>query len=87
MTDTSTEPAVTIRDWLIERVAFYIEQPAERVDPDTPLLEMGLDSVYALTICGDVEERFGLIVEPTLPWDHPTVNAMAAHLAKELTAR
>lgn len=76
-----------IRDWLIERVAFYLEMTAEQVDPDQLLVEIGLDSVYAMSLCGDVEERFGLLVEPTMAWDHPTVNAIAEHLSGELGNR
>ncbi|MFE9564789.1 acyl carrier protein [Streptomyces sp. NPDC006487] len=76
-----------IRDWLVERVAFYLESRPQDVDTATALIELGLDSVYALTLCGDVEDRFGLVVEPTMAWDHPTVDALTAHLAQELSGR
>ncbi|TQJ23655.1 acyl carrier protein [Micromonospora sp. A202] len=83
MTETShttTATAGTIRAWLVERVAFYLERPAAEIDVSAPLVDLGLDSVYALTLCGDVEDRFGVVVEATMAWDHPTVNAMTAHL-------
>jgi hypothetical protein len=28
----------------------------------------------------DIEEATGLLVDPTLYWDHPTIDALAAHL-------
>jgi acyl carrier protein len=88
MSGTAVGMSVTrIRDWLLERVAFYLELPPERVRPDQELAEIGLDSVFALSLCGDVEERFGLLVEPTMAWDHPTVNAIAEHLSEELGKR
>ena len=81
-------PAVDIsRDipqWLAARVASYLNTTADEIDPDLPLAEYGLDSVYALILCGDIEDTFGLVVEPTLAWDYPTVNAMAAYLRAEL---
>ncbi|MEV4702009.1 acyl carrier protein [Actinoplanes sp. NPDC049316] len=83
MTDTSqttTETAETVRAWLVDRVAFYLERPAADIDVSAPLVDLGLDSVYALTLCGDVEDRFGVVVEATMAWDHPTVNAMTDHL-------
>ncbi|MGW6980813.1 acyl carrier protein [Streptomyces sp. NPDC054932] len=83
---TTTGPQ-EIQDWLVERVAFYLERPADEIDTAGRLVEIGLDSVYALTLCGDVEDRFGLLVEPTLAWDHPTVDALTAHLAEELAKR
>ncbi|WKD32125.1 acyl carrier protein [Streptomyces xanthophaeus] len=73
-----------IRDWLVGRAAFYLERPEADVDPAVGLIEYGLDSVYAFAFCGDIEDHYGILVEPTLAWDHPTVNAMAAHLV-ELT--
>lgn len=89
MTDT-TAPATAatspqeIRAWLVDRVAYYLERSPADVDEGAALAEMGLDSVYALTLCGDVEDRFGLLVEPTMAWDHPTVDAITAYLAAEL---
>lgn len=80
----------TIEDltaWLIERVSVYLQRPPEEIDPREPLAEYGLDSVAALSLCGDVEEDFDLILDPTAAWDYPTVNAFAEHLLKELTNR
>jgi acyl carrier protein len=85
MTDAGT--ATTVTRWLTERVAFYLERPQAEIDPDAPLVELGLDSVYALTLCGDIEEHFGLAVEQTLPWDYPTVNALAGYLDDALAQR
>jgi acyl carrier protein len=89
MTETTAATAAhtapqAIRAWLVDRVAYYLERNPADVDEGTQLAEMGLDSVYALTLCGDVEDHFGLVVEPTLAWDHPTIDAITAHLAAEL---
>ncbi|MCJ0871759.1 acyl carrier protein [Streptomyces sp. AP-93] len=73
-----------IRDWLVHRVAYFLECPVSQIDATAHLVEIGLDSVYALTLCGDVEDRFGLLVEPTMAWDHPTVDAITVYLAGEL---
>ncbi|WP_405937299.1 acyl carrier protein [Streptomyces sp. NBC_00726] len=78
---TSTQ---TIREWLVDRVAYYLELTPADIDAGAELAELGLDSVYALTLCGDVEDRFGLVVEPTMAWDHPTIDAITDHLAAEL---
>jgi acyl carrier protein len=86
-TGTIEHPIESIRGWLIERVAFYLERSPTSVDPDAGLVEMGLDSVYAMTLSGDVEDRFDLAIEPTLAWDYPTVNALAGYLSQELKNR
>lgn len=72
--------AGTISAWLTESIADYRQVRPEEIDPDVPLADLGLDSVYALTMCGDIEDRFGLETDPTVAWDHPTINALAGHL-------
>lgn len=84
---TAGVPVEVIRQWLVSRVAFYLELPESAVDPDAGLVEMGFDSVYALTLSGDVEDEFGLELEPTIAWDHRTVNALAARVSAELANR
>jgi acyl carrier protein len=73
-----------LRVWVLARVAYYIEGSPADVDPDAKLVGYGLDSVYALSLCGDIEDEYGLEVDPTLAWDYPTVNAIVGHLADTL---
>ncbi|WP_326678074.1 acyl carrier protein [Streptomyces sp. NBC_01237] len=77
----------TIRTWLTERVAYFLDIAPQEIAPDDLLVEIGLDSVYALTLCGDVEDEYGILVEATLAWDHPTIDALTAHIHSELGAR
>ena len=72
--------------WLVERVAIYLQREPEEIDPGEPLAAYGLDSVAALSLCGDVEEDFDLILDPTASWDYPTATAFAEHIARELGA-
>jgi acyl carrier protein len=84
---TRDASAEDVRDWLAERVAAYLERDVRDLDPDARFTDLGLDSVYSLTLCGDIEDRYGLMVEPTVAWDHPTVTLLAGHLAGQLAAR
>jgi len=79
--DTSTP---SLRTWLTERVAFYLDKPTEEIDPDVQLAEYGLDSVYAVSICGDIDDHLGLEVAPTLARDYPTINGMVGYLREAL---
>ncbi|MFK4070915.1 acyl carrier protein [Streptomyces sp. NPDC029674] len=72
--------ATELRGWLTARLAVYLARPQSAIDHDTPLAQYGMDSVWALSLCGDLEEEKDLIVAPTLVWDHPTVSAIVAHL-------
>lgn len=91
-----TEPGATspvkldipsIEAWLIERVARYLRLSPDEISPNTQLDEIGLDSVYALTLCGEIEDGMGLVVEPTIAWDYPTAGAIARQLYERLQAR
>lgn len=73
--------------WLSTLIADYLDVDAASLDPRRPLAEAGLDSVYAVSVCADIEDALGIPVEPTLAWDHPTVEAMAAYLHDALAVR
>ncbi|WP_283133378.1 acyl carrier protein [Rhizohabitans arisaemae] len=73
-----------LREWLTNRVAYYLDAAPDDIDPETPLAEYGLGSVYIVSVFGDFEDRYGLSLEPTLAWDHPTIEALAEHLSTML---
>ncbi|MEV7541031.1 acyl carrier protein [Streptomyces sp. NPDC089915] len=78
--------AAAPHEWLAARLSLYLRRTPESIDPTVPLAEYGMDSVAALSLCGDLEEEFDLEVEPTLLWDHPTVEALVRHLEQVLPA-
>ncbi|MDI9894477.1 acyl carrier protein [Rhodococcus sp. IEGM 1381] len=86
MTETTRTEHAHVADWLAERIGVYIGVPAGDIDRGALLSDLGLDSVYVLTLCGDVEDEYGLMVEPTLAWDHPTVDEMAEYIESERAA-
>jgi acyl carrier protein len=74
----------TLVDWLTNRVAAYLNTGPAAIATDAPIGDYGMDSVSALALCADLEYEFGIVVEPTLAWDYPTIDAMAAYLTEEL---
>ncbi|MGW1915856.1 acyl carrier protein [Streptomyces sp. NPDC002076] len=82
MIPATTDPTVTrLREWLTERMAVYLRQNPADIGPQVPLATYGLDSVIALSLCGDVEDEFGIVLDPTVAWDYPTIEELADHLA------
>lgn len=82
--DGDPQSQAALREWLAARVADYLERPADQIRPDATFAECGLDSMYALMLCGDVEDHFGLPMEPKVAWDHRTIDALAGYLADQL---
>ena len=54
------------------------------VDPATPLLELGFDSLTALQFRGRLATATGLRLNPSVILDHPTTAALAEHLVSRL---
>lgn len=54
------------------------------VDPSQPLMAAGLDSLSAVEFRNGLESRVGVELPSTLVFDYPTVDAMAAFLAKKV---
>lgn len=79
----TAHPSTTIQDWLVERVADYTDRAPHQVDPSIPLAELGMDSVSAVSLCGEIEDRWHLEIDPTLVFDYPTIAAIAGYLADE----
>lgn len=76
-----------LQEWLVERIAEYLDVAPDQLDPDQPFAEIGLDSVYALTLCGDIEDALDIEVEPTMAWDYPTAAILARGIHDEIRAR
>jgi acyl carrier protein len=76
-----------LRAWLTARVASLLDIAPEDVRTDTPFADHGLDSVYALTLAGEIEDELGIVIEPTAIWDHPTPDELAEFLLAAPSAR
>lgn len=75
------EATAALHDWLLDRLAMYLERSPASIGTAVPLAEYGMDSVCALSLCGDLEDEQRLFVDPTLVWDHPTVDGLVTYLA------
>jgi len=84
-TMATTLPTYTaLVDWLTNRVAAALNTQPAAIATDAAIGDYGLDSVFALTLCSDLEDELGIVVEPTIVWDYPTIDAIAGHLTEEL---
>jgi acyl carrier protein len=66
-----------ILGWLSNQLASYLEVPAATLNPMVPLAEMGVDSVHAISLVGDVELHFDIDVDLTMIFDYPTLSRIA----------
>ncbi|MFE9201158.1 acyl carrier protein [Micromonospora sp. NPDC007230] len=70
-----------LQSWLRERIAFYLDQPADTIDPDTELTHYGMNSVYAVSLLADLETKLGVEIDyMQATWGYPTVNKLVEYL-------
>lgn len=70
--------------WLTTTLAAALEVSATSLDPMVPLAEMGVDSVHAVSLVGEIEMRFDIDVDPTLVFDYPTLAHIAEYIGTSL---
>lgn len=81
------------REQIIDTLADMGQIEADRktsllatADSDLSFVEMEMDSLTALDFCVSLEEKTQRTIEPADLVDHPSVNALARHLATNAPA-
>ncbi|WP_410871702.1 polyketide synthase Pks13 [Nocardia sp. A7] len=77
----STAPAelsvAELREWLRRWVADATGQSVDAITVDRPMEEFGLASRDALALGGDIEDLTGVVLTPTVVYQHPTIASLA----------
>jgi acyl-CoA synthetase (AMP-forming)/AMP-acid ligase II/acyl carrier protein len=80
--ETSSTPSQQdIQTWLVEHIAERLKFPAREIDVNMPFSSLGMDSMTAVLLAGDLETYLGRSLPPTLMYDHPSIAALAENLA------
>ncbi len=66
--------------WIQQRISTTLRLPLSHIDPTQPMTSFGLDSSIAVGLSGELGEKLGIEVPPTLIYDYPTIQALAEHL-------
>ncbi|MFE5563960.1 acyl carrier protein [Amycolatopsis japonica] len=72
--------------WLTEHIARHRKADPATIGPDVPLAAYGLDSVLAVTLVADIEERYDLLLEPDTLWEYRTIALLADLVSARLNA-
>jgi PfaD family protein len=77
---TEAFSAETVRTWLIAQLAAQLSIAEDEIDPAQPFAQFSLDSAAAVLVMARLEQFLGRPLSPTLVWNYPTIDALAAHL-------
>ncbi len=70
-----------IQAWLVSYLAGQLGVQPQGIDIREPFDSYGLSSRERVELSGDLMEWLGRVLPPSLTWDHPTIEALARHLA------
>ncbi|AIP66374.2 polyketide synthase [Burkholderia thailandensis] len=70
-----------IIDWMTGYLAARLRTDSSAIDANRQFIEYGLDSADAMKMVGDLEDYLGFELSPSLPYQYPTIDALARALA------
>ncbi len=71
-----------IQDFMIRRLAEWLQLEPSAITPEQGILELGLDSVAVASLTGELEAWLRRRLPPTILWKHPSIARLARHLAQ-----
>ena len=69
-----------INDWLVSWLVDYLDISQKGISSSVAFSELGLDSVGAVTLVGDLESFLQTDLDPTLLWSYPTIVELIGHV-------
>lgn len=81
---TTTQAKASILSFLIDRLAHLTKQPKGEISADTVMIDGGLKSIDAVLLCGEVEDTFGVELDPATIFEHETLGSFAAEVEDRL---
>jgi acyl carrier protein len=69
-----------LQSWLLDRIAFYLDRPVEKIDPGIELARYGVDSVYAISVISDIEDHLQVEVDVAEARRRRTVESLTDYL-------
>ncbi|WP_164101786.1 AMP-binding protein [Candidatus Laterigemmans baculatus] len=76
--------AEEIEQWLLSWLGRHGTVSGDEVAPDRPLADFGLDSLTAVELATQIEERYDLTLNPIIVWNYPTPRHLARYLAGQI---
>ncbi len=77
-------PLAQLREALRESLAEALFMRAADIDTQRSFTELGLDSIIGVEWVKAINRRYGTALSATRVYDHPTVDALAAHLQAQI---
>jgi acyl carrier protein len=74
-----TETAIL--DWLVAAIARETQTKPEAIDPSKSIHALGIDSALVISLTFDLEDTFGLLLDPTTLFQPQSLRELARQLS------
>jgi acyl carrier protein len=85
--EQKTQVSDSIERWMLSWLMVRGGVEAADLDADKSLDQLGLDSLSAVEMSGEIEDWLGLRLTPIVAYEHPTPRKLADHLAEQWLAK
>ena len=85
-TEVSTREFESIVQFLRKHIVDRIKIPEAELTNDADLSGLGVTSLDAVLISGEIEDHYNVEVDPIIMFQYKTINAVAEHLVGILPA-
>ncbi len=75
-----------LQEWLDSWFATRLGFDSERIEPDRPLLDYGMDSVRCVALARELSRQLGRQIPPTIVWEQPTYRALLRACGAEISS-
>jgi acyl carrier protein len=75
-----------IAAFCVDHVAEIMRIPKESIDTQANFARLGLDSAMSVYLVMELEEKFKLELDYDMLVEHPTIEALSAHLAGKVAS-
>lgn len=76
-----------VEDFVRAQLAERLKIAPEAISADSDLIELGLQSIDAVLLCGIVEDHFQVELDPSTIFQHDTVGSFVDEIASRLDAQ
>lgn len=73
-----------IENWLAARIAVVLNIDEAEISFTEPFSDLGLGSIQAVGITGELEDYVNLPLSPDLLWNYPNIRSLAKFIEEEL---
>lgn len=69
-----------LQNVVVDTFAHVLRRDAARIDPNTPMRDLGIDSLMAMELRNGLEKDTGVRLSATVMWAYPTLATLTSHL-------